>query len=1173
MSMKLTKNYQISLFVIGCILINYAGKLTAQHLQLPLWLDSVGTAMAAYVLGPVCGSIVGATVNIIYGFSNSVSYIYALTNAAEAVIIGLAAQKKVFENLFRTITVSVMVAIVSVAVSAPLNAIFYEGKTSNIWGEGVMALLLEWNLPRPLTIAVGEFYIDFIDKLLTVMLLFAAIRIHRCYKGKREKKAILNLLAVMTTAFGIFGWTGETLANPVSSENYNSYIQTVFDADDGLPGGGANDILAAKDGVLWVGTYSGLYRYNGKEFKLMREFQSVKNVKCLFSDEEGRLWIGTNDSGVSVCINEQVANVIDSQNGLSSDSVTCINKGEDGLYYIGTTDCLQMLSLNNGFTIKATLSQVKYPISISSDQNGHIAVVTDAGELYILEDQKILQCIKRQDAENFSCCEFDAQGRLYVGTITDKVQTYEFSLGKFRLQRTTVCDLLSNLNSIRVAEDDKLFLCSDTGIGYLDENRQYHVVNTNTFNSSIDRMTFDYQGNLWFSSSRLGLLRLCESFFKDVYSEAGLEQAVVNSVVKWQDTLYFGTDNGMDAVSADFSKEIENELTGQFDEVRIRCLQVDTRDHLWISTSGKGVFEVEPSGELHVYDSAKGALGEKFRMTLELQDGSIAAAGDTGITFIQNGIVTNVIGYDQGLVNPKVLSLMQKKDGTILAATNGGGIAIIKDGKLKRVIRKTDGLGSDVVLRTVEDSEGKGVFLVASNGLRYMTWDYQIKELRHFPCYNNYDILKGQKGKLFILCSNGVYVAEEEALIADEETEYELIDSRKGLKDALTANSWNYTDTDGTCYLCCDKGVNFLDLNNYNADIRSYRMRVSSINIDGEKHMVDKDEPTRLARGAKRIEIFPEVVNYSTNDPWIRYYLEGIDEKPFFVHQSELSGVSYTNLPTGVYRFHMAVMDGGRQKVIEESVYEIIKEKEIYDHWWFYLYFVVVFVLIVTWFTWFITRARMQKMLDLQKRELELVKRQVEMGNETILAIAKTVDAKDENTSQHSVRVSEYSVMIAEKLGFSEEECENLRKTALLHDIGKIGIPDRVLNKPARLDDAEYEIMKTHVVKGAQILKDFTLVDHVTDGVLYHHERFDGSGYAQGLVGEHIPLNARIIGVADAFDAMTANRVYRRKIPFEAVLEELHNGRGTQFDPMLVDILLELIEEGTIDVRTIYGED
>ena len=182
------------------------------------------------------------------------------------------------------------------------------------------------------------------------------------------------------------------------------------------------------------------------------------------------------------------------------------------------------------------------------------------------------------------------------------------------------------------------------------------------------------------------------------------------------------------------------------------------------------------------------------------------------------------------------------------------------------------------------------------------------------------------------------------------------------------------------------------------------------------------------------------------------------------------------------------------------------------------------------------------------------------------------MDAKDENTSQHSVRVSEYSVLIAKRLGYNEEQCETLRKTALLHDIGKIGIPDRVLNKPSRLDDEEYEIMKSHVVKGAEILKKFTLIDNVQEGALYHHERYDGKGYVHGLKGEEIPLNARIIGIADAFDAMTANRVYRKKLDFDFVLGELKKGRGTQFDPKLVDIMLALIEEGVIDVSRLYEE-
>lgn len=194
------------------------------------------------------------------------------------------------------------------------------------------------------------------------------------------------------------------------------------------------------------------------------------------------------------------------------------------------------------------------------------------------------------------------------------------------------------------------------------------------------------------------------------------------------------------------------------------------------------------------------------------------------------------------------------------------------------------------------------------------------------------------------------------------------------------------------------------------------------------------------------------------------------------------------------------------------------------------------------------------------------------MGNETVLTIARTVDAKDVNTSQHSARVAEYSVLIAEELGYDEKSKEQLRKATLLHDIGKIGIPDRILNKPERLTDEEYAIMKSHVVKGAEILKSFTLIEHVEEGALYHHERYDGKGYVHGLKGEEIPLNARIIGIADTFDAMTANRVYRKQLDMDYVLNELKKGRGTQFDPELVDIMLRLIADGKIDIQSLYED-
>ena len=147
----------------------------------------------------------------------------------------------------------------------------------------------------------------------------------------------------------------------------------------------------------------------------------------------------------------------------------------------------------------------------------------------------------------------------------------------------------------------------------------------------------------------------------------------------------------------------------------------------------------------------------------------------------------------------------------------------------------------------------------------------------------------------------------------------------------------------------------------------------------------------------------------------------------------------------------------------------------------------------------------------------------------------------------------------------------NLKKAAQMHDIGKIGIPDSVLNKVGRLTDEEYAIMKSHTVRGAEILKDFTLVENVEDGTKYHHERYDGRGYPEGLKGEEIPLFARIIGVADAFDAMTSNRVYRNHMDTDYVMNEMKRGRGTQFDPQALDAFLSLVEKGVINLEEIYA--
>ena len=201
-----------------------------------------------------------------------------------------------------------------------------------------------------------------------------------------------------------------------------------------------------------------------------------------------------------------------------------------------------------------------------------------------------------------------------------------------------------------------------------------------------------------------------------------------------------------------------------------------------------------------------------------------------------------------------------------------------------------------------------------------------------------------------------------------------------------------------------------------------------------------------------------------------------------------------------------------------------------------------------------------------KKRELEYYKtaqkREAALFLETMEALANAIDAKDRYTRGHSTRVAVISRQIAKEAGLSDEECEKVYFSALLHDVGKIGVRDEVINKPGRLTDEEYAHIKTHPVLGYQILSSIKQSPYLSIGAHYHHERYDGKGYPDGLSGEDIPEIARIIAVADAYDAMSSTRSYRNARSQEEVRDEIVKGMGRQFDERFAAILLRLMDEG-----------
>lgn len=218
----------------------------------------------------------------------------------------------------------------------------------------------------------------------------------------------------------------------------------------------------------------------------------------------------------------------------------------------------------------------------------------------------------------------------------------------------------------------------------------------------------------------------------------------------------------------------------------------------------------------------------------------------------------------------------------------------------------------------------------------------------------------------------------------------------------------------------------------------------------------------------------------------------------------------------------------------------------------------IVFALI----TYFCTQAFHK--IGLHMKNAEESRRDLEQMNLTVMrTLARAIDAKDRYTNGHSQRVAKYSLELAKRLGKDEQTQQDIYFAALLHDVGKIHVPDTIINKASRLTDEEFAYIKLHPVAGYHILKDIRSNALIAQGAKWHHERFDGNGYPDGLARENIPEVARIIGVADAYDAMSSTRSYRSVMPQAQVRSEIEKGRGTQFDPQIADIMLGLIDADT----------
>ena len=947
------------------------------------------------------------------------------------------------------------------------------------------------------------------------------------------------------------------------------FSAVLYDNTNGLPTSEANAIAETREGFLWIGSYSGLIRYDGNKFERVDSTTGVTSVVSLYTDSKDRLWIGTNDNGVAVMEKGQIR-MLENSEGLTSSSIRSFTEDAAGRIYVATTHGMGVVEADGTLhAINESQINDEYICELRMSKEGVIYGETMNGAVFTMKDGKVTGFYDGTKLGTGPIITVlpdpEKEGYVYLGTEGDQV--IHGKLGSSITDRTDInISPFNYVNSIEYFKG-QIWVCASNGMGFLDNGKFTHIRNI-PMNNSIDHMLTDYEGNLWFTSRRQGVMKIVQNQFTDIYEWFGLNPAVVNSTCFLKEQLFIGTDTGLTiiggsgenktypiqgvtAASAELSakKDLIELLAG----CRIRSIIRDSKDRLWFGTYSDCGLVLYDHGSVTCYTTESGLPSNRARTVYERKDGSIMVACSGGLAIIRDGVVTEVYDDASGLSNTEVLTISENDNGDMIVGSDGDGIYVISENKVSKY-GKDEGLGSGVVMRIKKDTERNLFWIVTSNSLAYMTPDYKITTIHKFPYSNNFDLYWNSKGEVWVLSSNGIYVAKADELIKNEEINPVFYNRDNGLPVLTTANSYSEITSEGKLYIAGSTGVARVNIEEPALDVQDIKLAVPYVEADGEMIYASEDGSVTIPADTTRLTIYSFVYTYSLMNPRVTYHLEGFDKNTVTVSRTDLEPIDYTNLSGGEYQFVMSISDAMGHGNKEITV-NITKTKAIYEETWFIVLAIILGVLLLGLAIFFYIQRRLRKLKRKEAENKIFIREMIE-------AFAKTIDMKDKYTNGHSARVAEYTAMLTKELGYDEETVDKYYNIALLHDIGKIAIPPEVLNKPGKLTDDEFKIIKSHSSQGYRVLKDISIMPELSIGAGYHHERPDGKGYPKGLKGDDIPRVAQIIAVADTFDAMYSDRPYRKRMNFEKAVSIIKEVAGTQLTADVVDAFLRLVEKG-----------
>ena len=947
------------------------------------------------------------------------------------------------------------------------------------------------------------------------------------------------------------------------------YSEVLYDNTNGLPTSEANAIVETDDGFIWIGSYAGLIRYDGNTFERMDSTNGLTSVKCLFTDSRGRLWIGTNDNGVAVMEKGRLR-MWGKLDGMKSAHTRAIAEDTNGVIYVATAGGITMI--DDEYTLSSIEDERVADANMRNLRLGNDGVLyatTDLGDLMTIRDGKVLNYISLEDnplkGAGSILPDPAAPGKLYQEAVDFGLYYIDVSDGFEILEKIDIAPLKYLLSMEYI--DGKIWICAGNGVGVL-EDGHFTLLDNLIMNNNVGHVMMDYLGNLWFTSTRQGVLKVVPNQFSNLYERFGLPEMVVNSTCMCEDKLFVATDTGLTvldengpvekipltkAVTAGGVDLEADDLITLLQGCRIRSIIRDSRGQLWFSLWRAHGLLRYAHGELTAFTEDDGLLSNSIRSVCEGRDGRILVALTGGVNVIEGDKIVAAYEKEDGVATPESLTVEEGLNGEIILGSNGGGLYVIDDSGVRN-INVEEGLPSDIVMRLKRDEKNDVVWIVTSSAIAWLTSDHQVTKVQKFPYTNNFDMYENSKGDMWVLSSNGIYVVPTAELLANGDMNPVYYSVSSGLPCIATANSYSELSEDGDLYIAGSTGVCKVNIEQPFEDVNDLKAVVPYVQADGTDIYPDKKGAFTIPSGTQKLTVPSFVFNYSLSNPQVSYRLEGFDRSTTTVSRSDLVPVDYTNLRGGAYHFVMQLKDAMGRGGKEVSV-EIVKEKAFYEQVWFYVIAGLAALLVLAGGVRFYVRKKTRTLEKKQQETMALV------GGITE-AFAKVIDMKDRYTNGHSSRVAKYTAMLARELGYDEETVEKYYRIALLHDIGKVGVPPEVLNKPGKLTDEEFEIIKSHTSKGYDALKEITIMPELAVGAQAHHERPDGRGYPNHLKGDEIPRVAQIIAVADCFDAMYSNRPYRNRMNFDKVVSIIKEVSGTQLTADVVDAFLRLVEKG-----------